>query len=60
MPLEIFGMDFDLAEDGSLLIFEINATMNLLSTSPDEFEYPRESGKKLLHYIEDFFLQKTK
>ncbi|MEW9308799.1 ATP-grasp domain-containing protein [Labrys neptuniae] len=60
MPLEIFGMDFDLTEDGNLLIFEINATMNLLSTSPDGFEYPRESEKKLLHYIEDFFLQKTK
>ncbi|OCC04678.1 hypothetical protein BA190_13405 [Labrys sp. WJW] len=57
MPLEIFGMDFDLTEDGNLLIFEINATMNLLSTSPAGLEYPPESEQKLLHYMERFFLR---
>lgn len=57
MPLEIFGMDFDLTEDGNLLIFEINATMNLLSTSPTGLEYPPGSEKKLLHYMAEFFLQ---
>ncbi|WP_454814410.1 tetratricopeptide repeat protein [Labrys neptuniae] len=57
MPLEIFGMDFDLTEDGNLLIFEINATMNLLSTAPSGLEYPPESEEKLLHHMEHFFLQ---
>ncbi|MGJ4856378.1 tetratricopeptide repeat protein [Labrys sp. La1] len=57
IPLEIFGMDFDLTEEGNLLIFEINATMNLLSTAPSGLEYPPESEKKLLRYIEGLFLQ---
>ncbi|WP_181161362.1 tetratricopeptide repeat protein [Labrys okinawensis] len=56
MPLEIFGVDFDLAEDGNLIIFETNATMNLLSTSPKELEYPPQIEKKLRQILEKFLI----
>ncbi|CAM5776920.1 hypothetical protein LMIY3S_05775 [Labrys miyagiensis] len=55
MPLEIFGMDFDITEDGKLLIFEANATMNLLSTSPEGFHYPKEVEDRLVGYLCDYF-----
>lgn len=55
MPLEIFGMDFDVTDDGDLLIFESNATMNLLSTSPEGLEYPTETEERLRASFEQYF-----
>ena len=38
--LDFFGVDFGLTEDGRLLLFEANATMNFLPFAPDpRFEY---------------------
>ena len=40
MSLDFFGMDFGLARDGRLLLFEANATMNFFPFLPDpRFEY---------------------
>ncbi|MBP0578609.1 tetratricopeptide repeat protein [Labrys sp. LIt4] len=55
MPLEIFGMDFDVTDDGDVLIFETNATMNLLSTSPKELDYPAEAEGRLRTALEQYF-----
>lgn len=57
MPLEIFGMDFDVTDDGDLLIFEANATMNLLSTSPEGLEYPTETEERLRASFEQYFIR---
>lgn len=55
MPLEIFGMDFDVTHNGDLLIFETNATMNLLSTSPEGLEYPTEAEEGLRTSFKQYF-----
>ena len=35
MPLDFFGMDFGVAPDGRVVLFEANATMNFFPLSPD-------------------------
>jgi hypothetical protein len=35
MPLDFFGMDFGIAPDGRVVLFEANATMNFFPLSPD-------------------------
>lgn len=40
VPLDIFGIDFDIDDDGRIVFSEANATMNLLSTSTGELRYP--------------------
>ncbi|MEO8454817.1 MAG: hypothetical protein ABI454_06635 [Sphingomicrobium sp.] len=35
MPLGFFGMDFGIASDGRVVLFEANATMNFFPLSPD-------------------------
>lgn len=59
MPLDIFGMDFDVTEGGDLLIFEANATMNLLSTSPEGLEYPPQAEERLQNTVERYFLSRV-
>lgn len=40
MDLDFFGMDFAIMDDGDLLLFEANATMNFYSTLPGpQFDY---------------------
>lgn len=48
IPLEIFGVDFDVAPDGRLVFYEANATMNLLSTARKEVNYPRHAQERLV------------
>ena len=40
MPLDFFGMDFGITQDGQVVLFEANATMSFFPFSPDpQFEY---------------------
>jgi glutathione synthase/RimK-type ligase-like ATP-grasp enzyme/Flp pilus assembly protein TadD len=52
VPLDIFGLDFDVDDGGRIVFFEANATMNLFSTAPAEFDYPRSADATLLEYVE--------
>ena len=58
IPLEIFGIDFDVTGDGKLLFFEANASMNLLSTAPPAVNHPTHAEQRLLtafrRYLDDF------
>ena len=47
IPLDVFGIDFDVNEDGVLVFFEANATMNLFSTARKEVPNPKEAGERL-------------
>ena len=45
MGLDFFGMDFGLTQDGRVLLFESNATMNFFPFLPDpRFEYVQRCG----------------
>ncbi len=60
IPLEIFGIDFDVAPDGRLVFYEANATMNLLSTARPEVDYPKHAQKRLISAFQDFLSQLTR
>jgi len=49
IPLDVFGIDFDMDAEGRLVFYEANATMNLFSTAHKEVPYPEaaEAGLKL-------------
>jgi glutathione synthase/RimK-type ligase-like ATP-grasp enzyme len=47
IPLDAFGIDFDVDADGRLVFYEANATMNLFSTAPKDIPNPKESGERL-------------
>ena len=57
IPLDIFGIDFDVAPDGRVVFYEANATMNLLSTAagPD-VDYPRYAEERMLAAIRSYLL----
>lgn len=56
VPLDIFGIDFDVAADGRLVFYEANATMNLLSSARPEVRHPRHAEERLLAAIRRYFL----
>ena len=47
IPLDVFGVDFDVDGDGSLIFYEANATMNLLTTAQKEAPNPIEANERL-------------
>jgi len=47
IPLDVFGVDFDVDADGRLVFYETNATMNLFSTAREEVPYPKEAEDHL-------------
>jgi glutathione synthase/RimK-type ligase-like ATP-grasp enzyme/predicted negative regulator of RcsB-dependent stress response len=47
IPLDVFGIDFEVDADGLLVFYEANATMNLLSTAAPEVPNPKESDDRL-------------
>ncbi|MGZ4972020.1 MAG: tetratricopeptide repeat protein [Limisphaerales bacterium] len=55
IPMDIFGMDFDVDPAGRLIFYEANATMNLFSTAPKELPNPKESGDRLKLAFQRFF-----
>jgi hypothetical protein len=48
IPLDIFGIDFDVNDEGLLVFFEANATMNLLSTAPPDMDYPESAEREFM------------
>ncbi len=52
IPLDIFGMDFDVDDDGRVVFFEANASMNLYSNAPAELPYPPEAEQALKQAME--------
>jgi len=49
MPLDLFGVDFDVDEDGQMVLFEANASMNLLkrANEPSEMTLPDEPFERI-------------
>ncbi|MEY4388141.1 MAG: hypothetical protein RLY20_3424 [Verrucomicrobiota bacterium] len=60
IPLEIFGVDFDVDGDGALVFFEANATMNLLSTARKEVPYPEAANERLLQAFRDYLTKQSR
>lgn len=56
MPLDVFGVDFDVAPDGRLVFYEANATMNLLSTARPDVANPRHAEERLVSAFRRYFL----
>jgi Flp pilus assembly protein TadD len=54
IPLDVFGVDFDVAADGSLIFYEANATMNLLTTARKEVAYPEAANDRLLWIFKEY------
>lgn len=55
IPLEIFGMDFDVDDGGNVIFFEANATMGLMTPAPDPFPYPPEATQRLSEALDRLF-----
>jgi Flp pilus assembly protein TadD len=47
IPMDVFGMDFDVDPDGRLIFYEANATMNLFSTAQKVVPNPKEADDRL-------------
>jgi hypothetical protein len=55
IPLDVFGVDFDVNADGRLVFYEANATMNLFSTARKEVPYPKEGDERLKVAFQNYF-----
>lgn len=58
LKLDIFGMDFDFDDNGRIVFFEANASMNFLSTAPRECPYPPEADSALIARAEQLLQRK--
>jgi tetratricopeptide (TPR) repeat protein len=47
IPLDVYGIDFDVNADGVLIFYEANATMNLFSTAQKEVPNPQQAHDSL-------------
>lgn len=59
IPLDVFGMDFDVDADGRVVFFECNATMLLLSNAPPDLDYPRSAQDAFLRRLDALFLKRA-
>jgi glutathione synthase/RimK-type ligase-like ATP-grasp enzyme/Tfp pilus assembly protein PilF len=55
IPMDVFGMDFDVDADGRLIFYEANATMNLFSTARKEVPNPKEAEENLKLAFQRYF-----
>jgi tetratricopeptide (TPR) repeat protein len=55
IPLDAFGIDFDVDPNGTLIFYEANATMNLFSTARKEVPYPKEPEDRLKDAFRRYF-----
>jgi len=55
IPLNVFGVDFDVDAGGRLVFYETNATMNLFSTAKKEVQYPQEPEERLKLALQRYF-----
>jgi tetratricopeptide (TPR) repeat protein len=54
-PLDIFGLDFDVDEQGRVVFFEANATMNFYINTEPELPYPAEPFSELDEKMHRYF-----
>lgn len=59
IPLDVFGMDFDVDREGRVVFFESNATMLLLSNAPPDLDYPQDAQKAFLKRLDALFLKRA-
>ena len=59
MPLDIFGMDFDVDDEGRVVFFEANATMLLLSNAPKDLDYPQGAQQIFLQRLDTLFRKRA-
>jgi tetratricopeptide (TPR) repeat protein len=59
MPLDIFGLDFDVDDHGAIVFFEANASMNLFGRALPEFPFPPAADVTLMERMEAFFQRKA-
>lgn len=57
IPLDIFGMDFDVDEEGNVVFFETNATMGMKVPVPEAFAYPPEAIERLTAALDGLLLR---
>ena len=57
IPMDIFGMDFDVDDDGNVVFFEANATMRMQVPVPEEYAYPPEATQRLFDTLDQLFHQ---
>jgi len=55
IPMDVFGLDFDVDADGRLIFYEANATMNLFSTARKEVPNPKEAEDRLKLAFQRYF-----
>ena len=48
IKLDCFGVDFDVADDGRLILFEANAAMNLLAKKGLAYPHPKFAEEAML------------
>jgi hypothetical protein len=60
IPLDVFGIDFDVDAAGVLVFYEANATMNLFSTARKEVPYPKEADERLKEAFRSYFAALTR
>ncbi|MCA3554159.1 hypothetical protein [Aestuariivirga sp.] len=59
IPLDIFGMDFDIDSHGRVVFFESNATMLLLSNAPKDLDYPQDAERAFLARLDALFMKRA-
>jgi hypothetical protein len=52
MRMDIFGMDFDVDDEGRVVVFEANGSMNYFASAPKEFPYPPEAEAAFIKALE--------
>lgn len=59
IPLDVFGMDFDVDHEGRVVFFESNATMLLLSNAPPDLDYPQDAQQAFLKRLDALFMKRA-
>lgn len=59
IPLEIFGIDFDVTPDGRVVFYEANATMNLLHAAPEHVAPPAHAQQRVREAMRCYLLQRA-
>jgi len=54
IPLDVFGVDFDVNADGQVVFYEANATMNLFSTARKEVPNPKAAEDHLKQAFQSY------
>jgi len=55
IPMDIFGIDFDVDPNGQVVFYEANATMNLFSTANKLVPNPPEADERLKEAFQRYF-----